>query len=218
MENTSMTLHSLITEVVHTPESPNERTTYSYQFHGLFTQTKPTKQEKLAGVTPISIPMDIPKARITAIFVALADNENELSLVDYGFLVRLSERKIPGIAAWVNETAPMQEDNPEWFRAVLSSLVERFKELEVTPSVADPDLEVKREFCKAGPFHFLEVAEDPSSIVIGRLNLQINYLEDLKARAALIPKADYIERLTHYFRENGVDENGVVKLRNTQPK
>ena len=221
-----MSMHNLVTEKVKLPvvnargESEG-RTTYSYTFTGFLVEKQLTKEERKAKVRPSMVQAEVSKNAISEIFEGLDDFELDLASAPYKQLVRLADKKIPKISLWISETQTSldQEQDPkndEFFREVLVSLKERFEELKVTSSTADPDLDCKKRFIKSGPYRVISVSPMlPYAIVEADIDREIEALQALKLKAAAISTEDYRAKLEEYHSKNGTDEDGYVMLRNT---
>jgi hypothetical protein len=93
---------------------------------------------------------------------------------------------------------------------VMSDAVEKYGKAE---SQADPFLDCKRRFLKCGIYSFINVAENPSELVQGDIDLEIKRLQDLREKASSISKEDYLKFLEEKKAANGLDEDGYVLAR-----
>ena len=206
-----MQLHNLATE--HTSIGDGNKTSFYYTLTG-FTELKPvTREEKKAGIKQTRGPVVISRKSLNDFFGVLESIEESVDSINYGKLQRLSERKLAaGISPWIVETQE-NNDTPEFFRAVLTSLSERMTELNRTASTADPDSDCKRRFVKAATYEVLINAKDPASLVLTSIETEIQSLIALKEKASTITAAAYLQFLTEKHEKNGEDEDGYTLLR-----
>lgn len=126
--------------------------------------------------------------------------------------------------AEVNEVQDRENFIPESaevdlaFRTMLTVMSDAVEKYGKSESQADPELDVKRRFSKTGLFEFIKVAENPASLVVGDLDLEIARLQALKEKAVTVSKEDYLAFINEKFTKNGVDENGYVKLKGVAEK
>lgn len=104
------------------------------------------------------------------------------------------------------------------FATLLTGMSQKIEEYSKTESQADPFLTVKRIFSKVSTYAFLSVAEDPASIVVAELDGQIAALQALQEKAKEVTKDEYLKFLEEKKSNNGLDEDGYVKLKGQAKK
>ncbi len=104
------------------------------------------------------------------------------------------------------------------YRTILAGMSKVIADTDNSPSQADPFLTVKRIFSKVSTYAFLSVAEDPASIVVSDLDGQIAALQALQEKAKEVTKDEYLKFLEEKKSNNGLDEEGYVKLKGQAKK
>ena len=222
-------VHENINVTEATGDKEKGSTSVYYNFKGFVEEKPRTREEKKAKV-PVTIgPVIMSKRSFSDVFSVMESIGEDVQTMDYNKLIRLSEKKLAtGLSLYITEQQAKldqeqaelsaEEKTPEFFRIVLSEIQERIIDLNKNKSTADPEADVKRRFVKAGKYLDIRSATNPSDIVIKDIQAEIDALEVLKKKAEEVTSEDYIAFLEKKFQENGLDENGIVMLRNTSEK
>ena len=108
---------------------------------------------------------------------------------------------------------------PEFFRAVLGSVLDRVKELNKKQSVADPEAEVKRIFVKSDTYaNLTKEGVDPQALVLAEIKNRREELDKLEAMAKTVLPGYYMAYLADKFSTNKLDKDGYVLLRVVEDK
>lgn len=209
-----MALHNLVHEIVEATEGG--RTSTNYSLEGWREEKKVSKELKKAGVKPVWGDVVVNKSSFKDMITSLEDLGNDIATMNYSTLIKYGERKLsPGLSLYIAQEQEKRKDEPEFFRAVLSSIKERIAELDANKSTADTFGDCKRRFTKCDKYSILVNCENPSALVFENIQKEIDALKDLQVKAKEVSVEEYIAFLNEKNAANGQDEDGFVKLRDT---
>ena len=96
--------------------------------------------------------------------------------------------------------------------AIISSTMERLTPKSASGSVADPELEAKRIFSKSSEYISLNF-NDPASVFSAWEKTQLENIARVMEKAGKISAEDHKSFCLSKFTDNGVDEDGYLRLK-----